>query len=103
MPTFIVVHGSVSGTTVGESVELTQDQADHINSSGKMLRGEDEEEEPRKRAKTATRVGLDGKPKTVEMQGTVIDSTADAEPIDDAPEAPAPKPAKKAAAKKKGG
>ncbi len=117
MPTFIVDHGSVSGVPMGGTIELTQEQADHINSSGKMLRLEGEEKEPRQRAKVGKRIGLDGKTKTVELDGKVIDSAVDGEPLNDVAdepeeveveEAPAekPAPAKKAAtrpSRKRGG
>lgn len=86
--TFIVVHGSISGKKVGESVEMTQEDADHINSSGKMLRREDEPEEGRERAESGTRVGLDGKKREVKLQGKVIETTADTEPFEE-PGAPA--------------
>lgn len=106
MPIFIVVHGSVSGKQIGEPIELTQEQADHINESGKMLRHEDEEEEPKQRADTGTRIGLDGKKKLVKLSGKVIDTTADAdaeleEPAPDEEPEEAPKPAAKPAAAKK--
>lgn len=107
--TFIVVHGSVSGKKVGEEIELTQEQADHLNSSGKILRGIDEPEAPRERAETGVRVGLDGKKKTVKLQGDVIDKKADAEAFEPGPDVNEPaeeeekKPAKKTSKKKGGG
>lgn len=113
MPKFIVCHGSVSGVPMGGSITCSQEQADHINSSGKMLRAEGEESEPRLRAKTGTRIGLDGKTKTVQLDGKVISSAPDGEPLnevdepeaEEVEEAPAEKPAAKKATpsrKKKG-
>lgn len=103
--TFIVVHGSVSGKKVGEEVQLTQEAADHLNSSGKMVRREDEPEEPRVRAETGVRVGLDGKKKTVKLQGDVLSKSADAEPFEATPDAeePAEDAKPKKASKKKVG
>lgn len=81
MPKFFVVHGSVSGKKVGQSLELSQAEADHINSSGKMLRREDEPEEPRKGARTGLRVGLDGKEKVAKLDGNVVSTEADEEGV----------------------
>ena len=78
MPTYYVVHGSVSGRQVGEAIELTKEQADHINSSGKMLRAADEKEQPKQRTTTLVRSGLEGT-KTVRLSGTVVGSEPDAE------------------------
>lgn len=107
---FIVVHGTVSGTKLGDSIELTQEQADHINEGGKMLRRFDEPEEERQRKVTVTRSGekVGGK-KKVDARGTVVSTEADGGPEDELEE-PAPEPAAKPvkaprapAAKKKAG
>lgn len=102
---FIVCHGSVSGKKLGESIELTQEEADHINAGGRMLRRSDEPEEERQRNVTVTRSGekVGGK-KKVDARGTVVSTEADGGPEDELEE-PAPEPAKpaKAPAKKKGG
>lgn len=103
MPKFIVVHGSVSGKKVGESIELEQAEVDHINAGGKMLRGINEPEEERKRSVLVTRSGEQvGKKVKVDARGTVISTEADGGPEDEIEE-PAAKPAKPAAKKKGGG
>lgn len=98
MPKFIVCHGSVSGKKIGESITLTQEAADHINSSGKMLRAEDEEPAPKKRVDTGLRTDLKGKEKTVKLDGTVVSTEADEESAqleEPAPEETEEKPVKK--------
>lgn len=98
MPMYIVCHGSLRkdgvNIPVDGEVELTKEQADHINSSGQMVRlpGVGFSKTP---VRQMIRNGLEGE-RLVQLGGDVVSSEADGEPDEEAePEAEAPKKPKK--------